>query len=378
MERKEGESIQMEKESFLKRYGLLIATGLVVGAAAVLLTYFGNPANMGFCIACFLRDIAGALNFQRAGFDAEVGTGIVQYIRPEIIGLVLGSTVIAFLRKEFKPRGGSSPMIRFLVAVVVMIGALVFLGCPLRMVIRIGGGDLNAVVGLVGFVVGILVGILVLKRGFSLRRAYQQSMTEGLILPASMVGLLVLALAAPSFIISSVSGPGSQHAPILLALAVALVVGILAQRSRLCMVGGIRDAVMFQDFRLISAFVAIIVAVLVGNLIVGSMGIRGGFTPGFAGQAVAHTDGLWNFLGMVLVGLGSVLLGGCPLRQLILSGSGNSDSSVAVLGMVVGAAFCHNFGLASSTDGPSFAGKVAVIIGLAVVCAIGGANVKKV
>ena len=32
--------------------------------------------------------------FQRAGFDAEVGTGIVQYIRPEIIGLVLGSVGI--------------------------------------------------------------------------------------------------------------------------------------------------------------------------------------------------------------------------------------------------------------------------------------------
>ena len=193
MERKEGESIQMEKESFLKRYGLLIATGLVVGAAAVLLTYFGNPANMGFCIACFLRDIAGALNFQRAGFDAEVGTGIVQYIRPEIIGLVLGSTVIAFLRKEFKPRGGSSPMIRFLVAVVVMICALVFLGCPLRMVIRIGGGDLNAVVGLVGFVIGILIGIAFLKKGFSLRRAYQQSLTEGLVFPALMICLIVLA-----------------------------------------------------------------------------------------------------------------------------------------------------------------------------------------
>ena len=78
MERKEGESIQMEKESFLKRYGLLIATGLVVGAAAVLLTYFGNPANMGFCIACFLRDIAGALNFQRAGFDAATCDASVQ------------------------------------------------------------------------------------------------------------------------------------------------------------------------------------------------------------------------------------------------------------------------------------------------------------
>ena len=37
-----------------------------------------------------------------------------------------------------------------------MIGALMFLGCPLRMVIRIGGGDWNALVGLVGFISGIL------------------------------------------------------------------------------------------------------------------------------------------------------------------------------------------------------------------------------
>ena len=184
----------MQKESFVKRYGLLIGTGLAVGAAAVLLTALGNPANMGFCIACFLRDIAGALNFQRAGFDAEVGTGIVQYIRPEIIGLVLGSTAIAMVKKEFRPKGGSSPMTRFILAVFVMIGALVFLGCPLRMVIRIGGGDLNAVVGLVGFAIGILIGILFLKRGFSLRRAYQQSMAEGLVFPVLMLALLAVIL----------------------------------------------------------------------------------------------------------------------------------------------------------------------------------------
>ena len=73
------------------------------------------------------------------------------------------------------------------------------------------------------------------------------------------------------------------------------MVGVLAQRSRLCMVGGIRDAVMFKDFRLISAFIAIIVAVLVGNLILGN------FVLGFEGQPVAHSDGLWNLLGMVLV-----------------------------------------------------------------------------
>ena len=187
--------------------GLLTGNGEAVGAAAVLLTYLGNPDNMGFCIACFLRDIAGALNLQRAGFDAEAGTGIVQYIRPEIIGLVLGSTAIAFARKEFRPKGGSSPMLRFVVAVFVMIGALVFLGCPLRMVIRIGGGDLNAVVGLAGFAIGILIGIQFLQRGFSLRRAYQQSMAEGLIFPVLMAALLALLLIGPDFIVFSAKVP---------------------------------------------------------------------------------------------------------------------------------------------------------------------------
>ena len=55
-----------------------------------------------------------------------------------------------------------------------MIGTLMFLGCPMRAVIRLGGGDLNALVGLVGFAAGILVGVAFLKRGFSLRRAYSQ------------------------------------------------------------------------------------------------------------------------------------------------------------------------------------------------------------
>ena len=362
----------MAKESFVKRYGLLIGTGLAVGAAAVLLTALGNPANMGFCIACFLRDIAGALNLQRAGFDAEVGTGIVQYIRPEIIGLVLGSTIIAFVKKEFRPKGGSSPMIRFLVAVFVMIGALVFLGCPLRMVIRIGGGDLNAVVGLVGFAIGILIGIQFLKRGFSLRRAYQQSMAEGLIFPVLMAGLLVLLLWRPDFIFFSAKGPGSMAAPVLVALIVALVIGVLAQRSRLCMVGGIRDAVMFKDFRLISAFAAIIVAVLVGNLALGK------FTLGFAEQPIAHSEALWNLLGMVLVGWGSVLLGGCPLRQLILAGEGNTDSAVTVTGFIVGAAISHNFGLASSGTGIG-TGPVAitVVVGFVVLAVISVMNMQK-
>ena len=40
-------------------WGVVLA-GVAFGLAALILTAMGNPANMGFCIACFLRDTAGA------------------------------------------------------------------------------------------------------------------------------------------------------------------------------------------------------------------------------------------------------------------------------------------------------------------------------
>lgn len=355
-------------EQVKKHLGIVVA-GLVVGIVSIVLVAMGNPLNMGFCVACFLRDIAGGLGLQRAG--------VVQYIRPEIIGLVLGALIMSVAGKEFKVRGGSSPVARFVLGFCVMVGALMFLGCPLRMVIRLGGGDWNAILGLVGFAIGIVGGTLLLKKGFSLKKSQPQAKVEGLIMPAANVALLVLVCAAPAFIFFSTEGPGSMRAPLMVALIGGLVVGAVAQKTRLCMVGGIRDAAMFKDFHLLLGFVAIFVAVLVGNLIVGAAGLRGGFHPGFLDQPVAHMDGLWNLLGMVLVGLASVLLGGCPLRQLILSGSGNSDSTVAVLGMVAGAAFCHNFGLASSAAGPTGAGKIAVAIGLVVTLVIASGNLNR-
>jgi YedE family putative selenium metabolism protein len=335
----------------------VIATGVVIGAAAILLTVLGNPGNMGFCIACFIRDTSGAIKLHTAA--------AVQYVRPEIIGMMLGAMIVSMIAKEFKPRGGSAPMTRFVLAIVVMVGALMFLGCPLRMMLRIGGGDLNALVGLAGFIAGIFVGTLWLRGGFSLRRAYTQGLTEGLALPAIAAVILALSVFLPSLFAFSESGPGAAHAPILIALGVGLVVGGLCQRARFCTVAGNRDAMMFKDFSMLWGFLAVIVTTIAGNLILGT------FHLSFAGQPVAHTDGLWNFLGMALVGWGSVLLGGCPLRQLILAGEGNSDAAVTVTGFAVGAAICHNFGLASSPQGPTVNGMVAVAAGFAVLIVVG-------
>ncbi len=349
----------------------IILAGIVIGIIAVALVFFGNPANMGFCIACFLRDTAGALGLHSAS--------AVQYIRPEIIGLVLGAFVLSLVNKEFRPRGGSAPVTRFILGAFVMIGCLMFLGCPFRMILRLAGGDMNAFFGLIGFVGGILVGVVFLKKGYTLKRSYKMQPVEGGLFPTLQVALLAFLLAAPAFIrfTEADGGPGAKHAPIIISLAAGLIVGALAQKTRLCMVGGIRDAALFGEYKLLLGFAAILVSTFLGNLILGAVTGTPYFHLGFAGQAVAHTDGLWNALGMALAGFGCVLLGGCPLRQLVLAGEGNGDSAIAVIGLMAGAAFAHNFGLASSTEGPTANGKIAVVIGIIVVAVIAFVNSMK-
>ena len=343
---------------------MLAIAGSLVGIIALALTWLGNPGNMGFCIACFVRDIAGSLGLHQAK--------VVQYMRPEIIGLVLGSFLISSVSGEFKARGGSAFMTRMIIGFFVMVGALAFLGCPLRMVIRLAGGDLNALIAFAGFAAGTGVGVLFLNIGFSLGRYHRQSKGEGLVFPSIQILLFVLLVAFPSILAFSAKGPGSMHAPIVASLAAGLVVGILAQRTRLCMVGGLRDTTLFGDWTLLCGAVFMFVVMLAVNLITGN------FKLGFSGQPVAHSDHLWNFLGMMLVGLGSVLAGGCPLRQLILSGEGDSDAAVTVVGMFIGAAVSHNLGLSGvSGSGVPAAGRVAVVIGLLVCMVLGVARKEK-
>jgi YedE family putative selenium metabolism protein len=346
-----------------KMTALLAVTGVVAGLLAVSLTVFGNPANMGICVACFIRDTAGALGLH--------GAANVQYIRPEILGFIAGAFVLSLIRGEFKPSGGSSPLLRFFISMFVIIGALVFLGCPLRMVLRLAGGDLNALVGLVGFVSGIGLGSLMLKKGFSLGRSYEQPSVSGFVMPALAVALLAFLLIRPAFIRFSESGPGSMHAPVILALAAGLIVGGLAQTSRMCMAGGFRDLILIKNPTMLLVYAAVFVAVLVGNLVTGK------FNAGFTSQPIAHSDGVWNFLGMALAGYGSVLLGGCPLRQTIMAGEGNADGAVCVLGLLTGAAISHNFGIAASPSGVPVNGQIACIIGFVALTAIALLNINQ-
>ncbi len=354
----------MLKNFFATKWGI-IAVGAIIGILAPILQKLGNPANMGVCVACFGRDISGAIGLHRAA--------VVQYIRPEIIGFVFGSLTAAYMFKEFRPRGGSAPFVRFILGAFAMIGALVFLGCPWRAMLRLSGGDLNALTGIIGLVCGIWIGTLFFKGGYNLGRSQKSYSSAGWLLPLVMLGFFVLMLIFPQIkneaksgiLFYSIKGPGAMHAPVSISLMVGLGIGFLAQRSRFCTMGAFRDLILFKQTHLFIGVVALIAAAFTVNLILGQ------FNPGFIKQPVAHNQHIWNFAGMVVAGLAFALAGGCPGRQLFLAGEGDGDAAVFVMGMIVGAGFAHNFGLASSPKGVGPHGIAAVVIGLLVCLFIG-------
>ena len=359
---------------FLNKKTGLIIVGIIAGGLMAILAATGNPGNMAMCAACFIRDTAGALKLQTAA--------PVQYFRPEIVGMVGGAFIIALITREYRSTAGSSPMIRFALGFIMMIGALIFLGCPLRMVIRMSAGDLNAWVGLIGFVLGCGTGAIFLKLGFSLGREHDTGKSAGMVLPIILAVLLVISLTTTLFA-ASTSGPVSMHSPALLALGVALVIGALAQRIRLCFASGLRNAFLLRDFTLLLPILGLFAAMLIYNL------VSGGFKLSFEGQPIAHSQQLWNILGLYAVGFAAVLAGGCPVRQMVLAGQGSSDAAVTFLGLLVGAAFAHNFGLAASAataatatapaspGGPALAGQIVLICCIAVLFVIAIVNIRK-
>lgn len=319
-----------------------IISGAVLGIVAAFLAYAGNPANMGICAACFLRDTSGALGFH------SVQT--LQYLRPELIGLVLGGFLASlFWTKEFAPKNSTATFSSFFLGVFAMIGALVFLGCPWRAFLRLGGGDMTAIAGFLGLAAGVGMGLFFKKNGYKVDESVSVSKNIGF-LPVIFSVLLLLALVfglkigENGALFSSVKGPAAQHAALFISLIGGLVVGVFMQKSKFCSVGAFARAYK-GDFSMFWGVVAIIAFASIANLALGQ------YKFGFEAQPIAHNNFVWNFLGMVLAGLCFSLSEGCPGKHLVQMGTGNLHSGIFVIGMMAGAGFAHNFLLASSPAG---------------------------
>jgi YedE family putative selenium metabolism protein len=349
----------------------IILAGSIIGVLASLLQKLGNPAQTGLCIACFERDIAGSLGFHMV----EGG----QYIRPEIIGLVLGSTLAASIFREFKAKGGSGSLIRFFLGIFAMIGCLSFLGCPIGVLLRLGTGNLNALPALLGIVCGTIIGVQFIRGGFFLGKSRKVSLLAGWIMPVFMFALLVLRIfdfrsndwSAP---FSSWLPPAASHAPLFISLAAGLIIGFFAQKTRFCAIGAFRDLFIIKNFHYMYGIAAMVISTFIANLLLGQVNIYFGSQE--QGQDLTFFNYFWPFIGMVLAGLCFSLVEGCSARQLFLSGEGNSDAGFFVLGMFAGAAVTHNFGfigrpVCGQVMEISSLGIFAVIVGLVFCVLIG-------
>ena len=337
-----------------KRISWPVLSGALLGVLAPLLTYAGNPGNMGVCVACFLRDTTGALGLHQAA--------AVQYIRPEILGLVLGGLLGSMLvARNFRPGATSSQLVKFFLGLFAMIGALVFLGCPWRVFLRLGGGDMTALAGFAGLFVGAALGYFAKTRGgCGLREDFMENRAYAVLPP-----LFVLALGALYFFASAEQapfatapggGPGAMHAPLLLSLAAGVGIGVVVQKSQCCTMGALAN-VWHKDFSMLLGVVALVVCATLTNLLLGQ------YHFGTEGQPIAHTQYGYSFVAMTLSGLCFSLAGGCPGKHLARFGSGNADSGVFILGMMVGGAIAHNFALAASPKGVGANTALALAVG---------------
>src|SRR5262245_26334200 len=240
---------------------------------------------MGICGACFLRDLAGAVAL-------SPGPAI---FRPEVAGVVLGATLLALGRRRFVARSGSHAVSRFALGVLMAFGALMFLGCPFRMLQRLGGGDLDAWIGLPGFVAGVFLGLSLERRGYSVGKTAPAPAPVGLVGPLVVAGLLV------AFLVEGVlrgPGPGPSppppHAAWGWSLGLSLVAGVILSATGFCAVSAARQ-VFQRDRAILAAAGAMIVGYAAIALATGKFDLS-------TKAPIAHTDGVWNVLGLMLVG----------------------------------------------------------------------------
>jgi YedE family putative selenium metabolism protein len=346
-----------------------VLMGVVIGLGAVMLSYLGNPANTGICVSCFMENVAGALRLH--------DNVRMQYLRPEIMGFVLGAFFLSLYRREFNSTGGSSPLLRFLVGILLIIGCSVFIGCPVKMILRLAAGDIAAIIGFVGLIAGIYIGLEFVENGFRLGSAKPTPRANGLIVPGIMLFLVVLALVKPAFIAQSTRGAGAQYAPFLLSLGVGLTIGAIAHYTQFCITGGIARIFLWgprevmncpRSTGMLISIITFFIVALVASLLTGQ------FNFGLHGQPSSNESYGWAFLGMLMVGFGSVLIRGCPLRQLVASGQGDNDAGAAVMGMLVGAALVENWNLGGTTVGTPPTAQIAVLVGICLLFIIGLLN----
>lgn len=150
-----------------------------------------------------------------------------------------------------------------------------------------------------------------------------------------------------------VAGWISKELAVLLVPVITLlagcVIGYFAQRTGFCAIGGFRDYIMFKHTRLLNGFLIMIISAFVAFFIfhmitplafenfpwAATKGVLSA-VPGAPADLSQMAYIILALIGGIGMGVIGVYLGGCPLRQFIMTAEGNMRSLWFVVGMAVG------------------------------------------
>lgn len=195
------------------------------------------------------------------------------------------------------------------------------------------------------------------KKGYSIGHTTVVVPAVGFIGPVVAAALLVVFLLG-----AGLAGPGPgvvgdpPHAFWIWSLGIAAIAGAIMSATGFCAVTAARQVFLRRHAMLMGAG-----CLILGYALISLM--TGAWKFGWSGQPVTQPETLWNIAAMVVVGLTGALAGECPVRQMVLSGEGNGDAFVTVMGLLVGGATALGLGIASSGTGTTEAGRAVVFLG---------------
>lgn len=122
--------------------------------------------------------------------------------------------------------------------------------------------------------------------------------------------------------------------PMTATLIIGVVIGYLGQRSRFCIVSGIRDAFLLRNFYRIEGLLGLIIGGVLGFT---AFKFMGGNLLGFP---LFQIDISQYLIAIVIGGIGigffSVLAEGCPFRQHVMAAEGRESAMLYLAGFYIG------------------------------------------
>jgi hypothetical protein len=140
--------------------------GVIAGSLFVSLEALGEvypPSAYGFCLTCHVRDLAGTL--VNALFGTNLPTAVVarRMLMVTSPAVLLGAWLAARRSGERRTLPSDRPVAYFALGFAVMTTGLVIFGCPTRLLLRAGYGELYGLVAVAGMAGGIAASTLLLR-----------------------------------------------------------------------------------------------------------------------------------------------------------------------------------------------------------------------